>query len=351
MSDELLERKRRDGTLTLADRLRCGEITRERVEIAAYCGHAGAIAAHPEWRSAHDVLSAGVGGDFADWLSGLERWDSPEASGQWHGLDVGVLHCLCFVGSRAAGAAIQQLPPQLSPDQAHKAASYGHYWLERYGKLAAEIKDTDQRIWAFTVAAWSVFEARTQIKHETKGIRSRWTVHLLDLTRRFLDEPNEDNRVALLESNPELPEFPSTPHDYASPFYDAYAHAQAEQQAEEAGLFADEYEAQFPDPTLMIDNTAEHAPNPTLLNPTQEQLQQEWYAPQGMESARRIQQGLIRAAYEEWDQALNYLRPIASRSGVGTRARTMLERRLTEYECFEYGHGVGHACADCPRSE
>lgn len=67
-----LERRARGGTQEdeaawLAARLRAGELPRERVELAAWCGHAGARAL-----TGGGDAADGLGLD--DWLRGLTRW-------------------------------------------------------------------------------------------------------------------------------------------------------------------------------------------------------------------------------------------------------------------------------------
>ena len=91
--DTRLRQRGRSGEHTvesLAERLRCGDLTRSQVELAAYCGHeaarvllgwvagsngriyythSGCSAGSP------DALFSGAGTQhFADWLRGLEWW-------------------------------------------------------------------------------------------------------------------------------------------------------------------------------------------------------------------------------------------------------------------------------------
>lgn len=91
--DSRLRQRERSGehsVESLTERLRCGELTRSQVELAAHCGHKAARVALG-WvaggngrvyytRSgcsvgSPDALFSGAGPEhFADWLRGLERW-------------------------------------------------------------------------------------------------------------------------------------------------------------------------------------------------------------------------------------------------------------------------------------
>lgn len=56
-----------DEAAHLRERVRVGDLTQERLELAAYCGHAGATLAISEAPSGHSS-------DFVEWFRGLDRW-------------------------------------------------------------------------------------------------------------------------------------------------------------------------------------------------------------------------------------------------------------------------------------
>lgn len=75
MSDDRLRRSQRERELDpseevrwLSERLRSGALTQEQLELAAYLGHPGARVLAPQEAIPDEVE------DFAEWLSGLDRW-------------------------------------------------------------------------------------------------------------------------------------------------------------------------------------------------------------------------------------------------------------------------------------
>ncbi len=73
---ELERRWKETGTVAdeaayLLERVRAGNLTRERLELAAYCGHEGAISALGSDRGGHTVVA-----DRA-FVSGLKKWGKP----------------------------------------------------------------------------------------------------------------------------------------------------------------------------------------------------------------------------------------------------------------------------------
>ena len=115
------------------------------------------------------------------------------------GLDRMLIHCATFLGSRACGAAVEgmaeEFPPH--PSTAYRN-SYGHYWLERLGRLMEAVRDDDQRAWVMCLVAHSVIEADVNQRWSRRGIKKRIEIKALELSQEFLRNPTEENRANLL---------------------------------------------------------------------------------------------------------------------------------------------------------